>query len=101
LRELEFWSQGERDPERREALVRDSWNLYRTNGPMYRFTVPFPSGHVVSGAARRLNVFFRVPHRLPLEHREQLLAFLRSLRMGEPKLEPEDKEPEPPGHDAG
>jgi hypothetical protein len=29
---------------------------------------------------------FRLPPGLPPEHGEQLLAFLRSLRMGEPKL---------------
>jgi hypothetical protein len=87
LRELEFWSQGVREPELREKLVGQSWGLYKTNGPTYRFVVPFPSGHRVSGVARRLSVGFRVPAGLPPEYREQLLAFLRSLRLGEPKRE--------------
>jgi hypothetical protein len=87
LRELDFWSQGKREPEVRETLVRQSWGLYQTNGPTYRFVVPFPSGHRVGGTARRLSVSFRVPSGLPPEHREQLLGFLRSLRMGEPTLD--------------
>jgi hypothetical protein len=92
LQELEFWSQ--REPALREELVRQSWDLYQTNGPTYRFVVPFPSGHRVSGGARRLSVFFRVPPGLPPEHREQLLGFLRSLRLGEPTLGA-DEEVEP------
>jgi len=86
LRELEFWSRDEVQPEQRETLVRQSWGLYQTNGPTYRFVIPFPSGHRVSGGARRLRVGFQVPAGLPPAHREQLLAFLRSLRMGEPAL---------------
>src|SRR5262249_51900194 len=77
LQELEFWAP--REPELRETLVRQSWGLYQTNGPTYRFVVPFPSGHRVSGGARRLSVWFRLPTGLPPAHREQLLAFLRSL----------------------
>jgi hypothetical protein len=95
LRELEFWSQGEREPELREKPVGQSWGLYRTNGPTYRFEIPFPSGHRVSGGVRRLSVTFRVPPGLPPEFREQLLAFLRSLRMGEPKLDAKGEVPEP------
>jgi hypothetical protein len=87
LRELEFWAQGEKTAELRKTLVRQSWGLYQTNGPTYRFVIPFPSGHRVSGGARRLSVGFQVPAGLPPEHREQLLAFLRSLRMGEPALD--------------
>jgi hypothetical protein len=86
LRELKCWSGGEREPELREKLIRQSWGLYQTNGPAYRFVVPFPPGHRVSGGARRLSVYFRVPSGLPAEHSGRLLAFLRSLRMGEPKL---------------
>ena len=55
LRELEFWAQGEKAAELRETLVRQSWGLYQTNGPTYRFVIPFPSGHRVSGGARRLS----------------------------------------------
>jgi hypothetical protein len=95
LRELEFWSQGGRESEVRETLVRQSWGLYQTNGPTYRFVVPFPSGHRVGGGARRLSVYFRLPPDLPPEHREQLLTFLRSLRMGEPTLSAEAEEAEP------
>jgi hypothetical protein len=87
LRELELWSQGERAAEVREELVRQSWQLYQTNGPTYRFVVPLASGYRVSGGARRLSVFFRAPAGLPVEDRARLLAFLRSLRMGEPKLD--------------
>src|SRR4051794_11799083 len=85
LRELDAWLRGVADPEQRETMVRQSWGLYQTNGPTYRFVVPFPSGHQVSGGARRLSVFFRVPPGLPPECRNQILAFLRSLRLGEPK----------------
>ena len=97
LRELEFWAQGYKDEELRETLVRQSWGLYQTNGPTYRFIIPFPSGHRVSGAARRLSVGFQVPVGLPPECRERLLSFLRSLRMGEPALGREDAAPDPPG----
>jgi len=90
LRELDFWSRAESDV--REELIRGSWGLYRTTGPTYRFVVPFPSGHRVSGGARRLSVYFWVPPDLPAEHRERLLTFLRSLQMGEPKLVTEDEE---------
>lgn len=55
--------------------MRQSWDLCQTNGPTYRFVVPFPSGHRVSGGARRLSVFFPVLPGLPPEHREQLLGF--------------------------
>jgi hypothetical protein len=87
LRELEFWAQGEKTAELRETLVRQSWGLYQTNGPTYRFVIPFPSGHRVSGRARRLSVGFKVPAGLPPEHCKQLLAFLQSLRMGVPALD--------------
>jgi hypothetical protein len=94
LRELEFWAQGERELKLREKLVRQSWDLYQTNGPTYRFAVPFSSGHRVSGGARRLGVHFLVPTGFPPEHREKLLAFLRSLKMGQPKFDTEDAEAE-------
>ena len=99
LRELESWGQGGREPELREKLVRQSWHLYQTNGPTYRFAVPFPTGQRVSGSARRLSVCFRLPSGLPAECRDQLLAFLRSLRMGEPTLNAveEDAGPEKMG----
>jgi len=45
LRELEFWSRDDIRPGHRDELVRQSWDLYQTNGPTYRFVVPFPSGH--------------------------------------------------------
>jgi hypothetical protein len=95
LRELEFWSQGAREPEVRETLIRQSWGLYRTNGPTYRFVIPFASGHRVEGGARRLSVTFKLPPGLPSEDRERLADFLRSLRMGELKLDDgqEDEEP--------
>jgi hypothetical protein len=85
MRELDAWSRSVADPEQRETMVRQSWGLYQTNGPTYRFAVPFPSGHRVGGGARRLSVFFRLPPGLPPDCRGQILAFLRSLRMGEPK----------------
>lgn len=96
LRELEFWAQGEKTAALRESLVRSSWGLYQRNGPTYRFVVPFPSGHRVAGAVRRMSVGFEVPAGLPPEYREQLLAFLRSLRMGGPMLDDgrEDADPE-------
>ena len=87
LRELEGWSRGVPDPKVREQLVRQSWGLYRTNGPTYRFVIPFPSGHRVTGAVRRLSVGFALPPGLPPAAREQLAAFLRSLRPGEPEPE--------------
>jgi hypothetical protein len=98
LRELEAWSRAEQGADLRDSLVGQSWGTYRTNGPMYRFVVPFSSGHRVEGSARRLSVNFYVPAGLPPECRDQLLAFLRSLRMGEPVLddEPEDASPDPP-----
>jgi hypothetical protein len=104
LRELDFWSRRVGEPEVRESLVRQSWGLYQRNGPTYRFVVPFPSGHRVGGGARRLSVYFRLPPDLPSEHREQLLAFLRSLRMGEPTLSADEEEAEPiivPDHSDG
>jgi hypothetical protein len=99
LREVESWSRDEVKPEQREKLVRQSWGLYQTNGPTYRFVLPFPSGHRVSGGTRRLSVWFRVPAGLPSEHRERVLAFLRSLRMGEPNLNTEEGEAEPDAPD--
>lgn len=87
LRELEIWSRNEKESVPRETLVRQSWGLYQTNGPTYRFVVPFRSGHRVEGGVRRLSVWFQVPAKLPPEYREQLLTFLRSLRMGEPTLD--------------
>ena len=84
LRELEYWADREMAAELREVLVQQSWGLYQTNGPSYRFVIPFPSGHRVSGEAARLSVGFQMPAGLPPESREQLLVFLRSLRMGEP-----------------
>jgi hypothetical protein len=99
LRELEFWSQGERELTLREKLVRQSWDLYQTNGPTYRFVVPFPSGHRASGGARRLSVWFQVPAELPPEQRAHLQAFLLSLRMGEPMLD--DGQEGEPGTAAG
>src|SRR5262245_29200678 len=61
LRELECWSQGWRDPELREKLVGQSWGTYQTNGPMYKFVIPFLSGHRAKGSARRLSVTFWLP----------------------------------------
>ncbi|MGL4553846.1 MAG: hypothetical protein ACRC33_22030 [Gemmataceae bacterium] len=92
-RELQFWGRGACDADTREKLVGQSWGLYKTNGPTYRFVVPLPSGHRVSGHARRLSVGFRMPAGLPDEERERLRAFLRSLRMGEPRLEGGREEP--------
>ena len=91
LRELEFWAQGDTPAELRETLVRQSWGLYQRNGPMYRFVIHFPSGHHASGAARRMSVGFDVPAGFPIEYRGQLVAFLRSIRMGEPVWD-EDRE---------
>jgi hypothetical protein len=91
LRELEIWTKSDRVKEEdREALVRQSWDNYQTNGPSYRFVVPFLSGHRVSGGVSRLSVGFQVPAGLPSECREHLLAFLRSLRMGEPTFDQPD-----------
>lgn len=87
LRELEFWSRLGDDPERRESLVRSSWGLYKTNGPTYRFVIPFPSGHRIAGSARRMSVNFWLPPDLPPRERERLAGFLRSLRLGEPTLD--------------
>jgi hypothetical protein len=92
LRELEFWSRDEVTAEARETLVRQSWDLYQTNGPTYRFVVPLPSGHSIRGGARRLSVWFRVPAGLSPENRERVLAFLQSLRSGKPKLDIEGRE---------
>ena len=86
VRELDAWSRHVPDPSQRETMARQSWGLYRTNGPMYRFVVPLPSGHRVGGAARRLSVCFWVPRGVPEEYSARLVAFLRSLRMGEPKV---------------
>lgn len=90
-RELEWWSRHVGDPEQRASMVRQSWGLYRRNGPTYRFVVPLPSGHRVRGGARRLSVSFWVPPDLPPEQRERLASFLRSLRLGEPTLEDGDE----------
>jgi hypothetical protein len=95
LRELEFWDQGERDPELREKLILQSWGLYQTTGPTYRFVISFPAGHRVNGMARRLSVSFSLPVGLPAEYREQLVSFLRSLRMGEPNFVDGWEETEP------
>jgi len=87
LRELEFRSRGEKEQELRDKLICQSWGNDQTNGPTYRFAIPFPPGHRVGGNARRLSVSFTVPAGLPTAHRGRLLAFLESLRMGEPKLD--------------
>ena len=84
LRELEFWST--LGAELRETLVRQSWGLYQTMGPTYRFAIPFPFGHRVTGGARRMSVSFKLPVAFPREYREQVLAFLQSLQMGAPKI---------------
>ncbi len=73
-------------------LIRQWWGLYQTNGPTYRFVVPFASGHRVEGQACRLSVCFRVPAGLPAESRTLLRAFLQSLRMGEPRLESKEED---------
>lgn len=86
LRELEFWTQGVPDAQLRAKLIGQSWGLYQTNGPTYRFVIPFPTGHRVPGQARRLSVGVQLPSDLPPACREQFLTFLRSLRMGEPTL---------------
>jgi hypothetical protein len=86
-RELGFWSRDGVAPELRATLVRQSWGLYKTNGPTYRFVVPFPPGHRVRGQARRLSAGFWLPPGLPPEHQEQLRAFLASLRMGVTELD--------------
>lgn len=95
LRELEFWTQGEKSAELRETLVQQSWGNYQTNGPTYKFVIPFLSGHRVSGWARRLSIGFEVPVGLPPEHRGQLLQFLGSLHMGQPVLNAADADVEP------
>lgn len=86
LRELESWSRDEIEPARRDKLIWQSKNNYRTNGPTYRFVIPFDSDWRVPGWARRLRVGFETPAGLPKDYRDQLLAFLRSLKMGEPVL---------------
>ena len=92
-RELAGWVQGVQNPERRAALSRQSWNLYKTNGPTYRFVIPFPTGQRIPGHVRRLSMAFWVPHGLPRDLLERLLTLLRSFRMGEPKsFETEDSD---------
>jgi folate-binding protein YgfZ len=86
LRELEIWEElSQRDGKVRESLIANSWHLFRTNGPTFRFEIPFESGHRVKGGARRMSVGFHVPIDLPSEHRERLLAFLDSLDLGKPR----------------
>jgi hypothetical protein len=88
LRELEIWTKSDRFKEEdRETLVRQSSDNYQTNGPSYRFIVPFSSGHRINGGVSRLSVGFQVPAGLPSEYREHLQAFLKSLRMGEPAFD--------------
>ena len=89
-RELKYWSREEIIPELRATLIRQSWGSYKTNGPTYRFMVPFPPSHQVRGHARRLSVSFWLPPALPPEHREQLRAFLVSLQMGTPEFDERD-----------
>ena len=86
LRELELWAQHGSGGELGDYMVAKFWELYQTNGPSYRYVVPFPSGHRVSGSVWRFGVGFKLPAELPPEHRQQLLDFLLSLRMGEPTL---------------
>jgi hypothetical protein len=95
LRLLEIWSQGLKPAELRETMVRQAWGSYQTNGPTYRFVVPFGTGHRVSGRAARLCVGFHLPTGLPSVYREQLVAFLRSLRMGEPAWDDGSEDAEP------
>lgn len=97
LRELEFWTQGATHGETRENLVLASWGCYRRHGPTYRFVIPFASGNRVNGMARRRSVGFNLPKGLMPEQRSQLVAFLQSLRMGEPVWDDEayeDAEPD-------
>lgn len=82
-RELAFWEQTPPDEAARATFRRQSWGLYQANGPMYRFAIPFASGHEVRGQVRRYCLLFHVPAGLPPEHREAVLAFLRSLGIGE------------------
>ena len=90
LQELALWTQTEMPAERRGTLMRQSWGNYQTNGPTYKFVIPFASGHRVTGFARRLTVGFQMPADLPAAARERLIVFLRSLRMGEPELHEKD-----------
>ena len=85
LFELDYWPLNDCG-DRYNTLVRNSWHLYQTCGPSYHFAIVFPSGRV-TGSARRLSIEFLVPVRMPTAEQESLIAFLRSLRMGEPKLE--------------
>lgn len=95
LRELENWTKLVADTSQRDSMVRQSWGLYQRMGPTYRFVVPFPSGHRVSGGARRSSVYFYVPPDLPTEYRDQLLAFLSTLRLGQPTLSTAQEDAEP------
>ena len=81
------WFAANLEGELHETMVRQAWGTYQTCGPSYKFVIPITAGHSVRGAAGRLCVDFWLPKGLPPEDRGQLLAFLTSLRMGEPKVD--------------
>lgn len=83
-RELAFWSRPEMNPVTRATLIRSSWDHYARTGPVYRFVVPLPSAVRVAGWVNRHSVTFKVPADSPDADFEQVMAFLRSLGMGEP-----------------
>jgi hypothetical protein len=85
-RELEGWSKSNLDEATRERLMRQSKDLYRSNGPTYRFQIPLGDNLCASGWARRLSIGFELPDNAPMELRDKLTRFLESVRMGEPKL---------------
>ena len=101
LQELDIWATQAYEPELRERLIRQSWRLYQTNGPTYRFVIAFPTGHRVRGGARRLSVYFSIPKDLPTESYEELVSLLLSLQMGTPIRDDENDDPKPNVIDVG
>nr|MCU0493767.1 hypothetical protein [Chloroflexaceae bacterium] len=89
LRELAFWETNIADLEQRTAFIRQSKRNYRTNGPTFKFTIPFKPDWRVEGIARRLSIRLFLPAGFPLLYRQQLETFLRSLEMGRPTFEEE------------
>lgn len=84
LREMAPWQAQVANPSQQAVLIRQSKGNYRTNGPSFKFMIPFDGGWEVQGIARRLIFQLTLPKGLPQTYYERLQSFMRSLRMGAP-----------------
>ncbi len=81
-RELEHFAKA---PEpTRAMLLRSARRNAQDNGPTFRFEIPTEAGPI-RGQARRYRVSLDLPDAISDDLRGRMEAFLRGLRLGEPK----------------